>query len=531
MGMFLSQVHAIFPKVLAIPLGPVAIVCALIAAWRISRKRGVLGGGGLAVWGGLLGFAGMILTFSRLSNPRAQQVDQDQWRQQQGQYYQNMVRRHGGPKGNATNFTSNLPIIVLNGDPQFASKHNDVMMRAQFFDVGNAGNSKRAALAGKAAHEGLITIHPRGSSTLNLPKHSYTMHTIDAQTNDLKVALFGLPKDDAWVLYAPFEDKTMIRDVLAYQLSNQMGEYAPRTRYVEVFVHNSRGPVSMNDYEGVYVLIEKIKRGKERVNIAKLGPEDSSEPNISGGYIVKRDHDQGSGKRFHTEHGGPYFFVYPNERNITREQRAWLTQYFNRFEEALYSDDFKDPKRGYAAYLDTAAFIDMHWLIEMSKNIDAFRYSAYLTKDRGGKIKAGPAWDWNRSFGNANYHNGYQTSGWYWRILRPQEISWYVRLREDPAFDAKARARWRELRKDVFSPAKINALVDQYAEELKEAQQRNFQRWPILGQQVTCNHFVGSTYEEEVDWLKSWIGKRIAWIDKQVVGQMPDNAIDGTNVE
>src|SRR2546430_6711364 len=129
MGMFFSQVHAVFPKVLAIPLGPVAILCAVIAAWRISAKRGALRGGRLAFWGGTLGAVGMLLAIARLATPYAQQFDQDQWRQQQAQQYQNMVRRHGTPRGNATNFTSNLPIVVLQGEPQFASKHTDVMMR------------------------------------------------------------------------------------------------------------------------------------------------------------------------------------------------------------------------------------------------------------------------------------------------------------------------------------------------------------------------------------------------------------------
>ena len=148
--------------------------------------------------------------------------------------------------------------------------------------------------------------------------------------------------------------------------------------------------------------------------------------------------------------------------------------------------------------------------------MDGFRYSSYLTKDRNAKLKPGPAWDWNRSFGNANYYGGWQTQGWYWRVLRPNEISWYGRLREDPAFEQRCRARWRELRKDILNPAQLSAAIDQLATQLQEAQRRNFQRWPILGQQVTCNHYVGDTYEEEVAWLKNWIQRRIAWIDKQV---------------
>ncbi len=514
MGILLSQARLLPLRALAVPLGPLAFLLAVIALWIIRRRKGDLRGRGLAVWGGILGIAGTFYGIAGLSRPFAQQMDAERWRQEQSEHLQRVVRRRSVPRESAAQFTSNLPIIVLHGDPQFASKQNDIIARAEFFDL---GADQRAALASKPVQQCFVRMHPRGTSSLQLPKHSYTFHTLDGQTNQVKLGLLGLAKDDDWILYAPFEDKTLIRDVLAYQLSNKMGQYAPRTRYVELFIQNSDGPVSMRDYEGVYVLVEKIKRSRERVNIEKLTPEQNSEPDISGGYIVKRDHGDGGGKRFHTEHGGPYFFVYPSERAVTREQRAWLNRYFQRFENALYSENFADPKAGYAAYLDTGAFIDLFWLIEMSKNVDGFRYSSFLTKDRGGKIKAGPAWDWNRSFGNANYYGGWQSQGWYWHNLRPNEISWYGRLREDPAFEAKCRARWKELRKDIFDPVKINSTIDALAAQLQEAQQRNFQRWPVLGQQVTCNHYVGATYEDEVAWLKKWITRRIAWIDQQVM--------------
>jgi hypothetical protein len=123
--------------------------------------------------------------------------------------------------------------------------------------------------------------------------------------------------------------------------------------------------------------------------------------------------------------------------------------------------------------------------------VDGFRYSAFLTKDRGGKLKPGPSWDWNRSFGNANYYGGGQVQGWYWSNLRPNEISWYLRLREDPDFMQRCNARWINLRKTVFDPKKINARIDELAAQLEEAQQRNFERWPILGQHITCNFYVG----------------------------------------
>ena len=341
---------------------------------------------------------------------------------------------------------------------------------------------------------------------------------MDSSTNQTKVSLLGLPAEEDWVLYAPFEDKSLIRDVLAYELARRMGHYAPRTRYVELFLkRSSGGELSMRDYHGIYVLVEKIKRGKDRVNIEKLGAEENASEKISGGYILKRDHHDDDGSRFNSSRGGPWYYVYPRPQNITTEQKRWIRSYMNRFEAALYGDDFKDPIEGYAAYLDVDTFIDFHWLIEVSKNVDGFRYSSFLTKERDGKLKPGPPWDWNRAFGNANYYGGNQSKGWYWGVLRPNEISWHHRLREDPAYVRRSAARWLELRKGVLDPKNISKLIDQIAADLDEAQKRNFERWPILGQHVASNAYVGDTYRDEVRWLKKWIEDRVAWIDKQVV--------------
>jgi hypothetical protein len=514
MGFLFSQIKAVPLLALAVPMGVMALLFGLLGVWIVRRGGGLVRGRGLALWGGTLGLVGTVLSIGTLSGLFAQQFDADRWRQEQADHLQQMTRR-GRPSAReiATNFTSNLPIIVLRGNDYPRSKHQEVVMQGEFFAPGSDG---RAAVFKEPAHRGLISINPRGHSSMNLPKKSFSMHTLDASTNQTKVALLGLPAEEDWILYAPFEDKTMIRDVLAYHLSNQMGQYAPRTRYVELFLSVGDGPLSMRDYQGVYVLVERIKRGKERVNIAKLDPEDNAEPEITGGYIVKRDHSDDGGKRFRTPRGGPYFYVYPKGDRITQPQRAWISQHLRDFEEALHGPDFDDPEDGYAAYLDVPAFIDMHWLIELSKNVDGFRYSAYLTKDRNGKIKVGPAWDWNRAFGNANYYGGHSTSGWYWRNLRPNEISWYGRLREDARFDERTKARWRELRQDILDPGKVAATIDQFAAQLEEAQQRNFKRWPILGQHVTCNHYVGDTFEDEVTWLKRWVERRIAWIDRQV---------------
>jgi hypothetical protein len=296
-----------------------------------------------------------------------------------------------------------------------------------------------------------------------------------------------------------------------------MGRYALCTRFVEVFLDRSGGKLSQRDYMGVYVLVEKIKRGKDRVNITEMKASDTSEPNITGGYIFKRDHSERYEQSFRTSQGNHFYYVDPDPEEMSREQMNWISRYMSRFEQALYGSDFRDPNRGYAAFLDVDAFIDQHWLIEMSKNIDGFRYSAFLHKDRGGKLNVGPAWDWNLSFGNADYYGGSDPGGWYTQELRDSEICWFRRLSEDPEFMQRAIDRWGGLRRGILATQTILARVDDMAAQLNDAQVRNFRRWPILGRRINPNDFVGDTYEEEIKWMKQWIQKRLAWIDSQFV--------------
>lgn len=412
-----------------------------------------------------------------------------------------------------TNFTSNLPLVVINthGRPILREPHTKVF--ARFISPSDG----RTHLTGAADYSGPAEMHLRGSSTLKFPKHSYSFTAVNEKSEHQKVSIFGMPKDSDWVLYAPYQDKTLMRDVLAYELSAKMGHYSVRTKFVEVFINSSGGKITRGDYAGVYVFEEKIKRGKERVNIEQLTAKDNTEPKISGGYIFKRDHNDRNESGFYTRYGGPYYYVYPKEKEITPAQKRWLRGYMDRFENALYGSDFADPEKGYRAFLDVDSFIDQHWLIEMSKNVDGFRYSVYLHKDRDGKLKLEPVWDWNLSFGNADFYQGWSTYQWYNLHLRPSEISWYRRLRQDPEFMQRCVDRWAQLRTNLFNPDRISKRIDEMASELQESQARNFNRWGIMGSRVHANWYVGRNYRDEVNWMKRWIRDRIAWIDGQLM--------------
>jgi hypothetical protein len=430
--------------------------------------------------------------------------------------------------GNLADFTSNLPLVIINAFGQQINKEATVPASLRVIDPGQ----QRSSLTATGGFTGRCEIKLRGFSSLRFPKHSYTVKTRTDTGEPLHVSILGMPKESEWVLYAPYSDKTLMRDVLAYELSNKMGRWAARTRFVEVFVNRYGGKLSKRDYAGIYVFEEKIKRDKNRVNIQKLTPEDKTEPNLTGGYIVKRDHTMGpqdgpfgffggnpmspSGERgFTTSRGMHLFYVEPKESEITSAQKNYLSRYMNQLENALYSSDFTSRTEGYAKYLDIDSFIDQFWIVELSKNIDGFRYSCFMTKDRGGKLRVEPIWDWNLSFGNANYHQGWMPEHWYWRLLRENEVSWYRRLSQDPEFMQRLTDRWVELRRGVFSPDAILRRVDEMAAQLSEAQERNFQRWPIMGQFVNPNWYVGGSYEDEVNWMKNWIQERIAWIDSQ----------------
>ena len=428
-------------------------------------------------------------------------------------------------------FSSSLPVVVIDLYNQRLNYMDYVPGSVRFITPGTGG---RTQLLGAADYDGHADLKRRGYSSLRFPKSSYTIKMRDGDGDKVKSSLYGLPADSDWVLYAPYSDKTLMRDVIAYEMSRAMGHYAPRTRLVEVFAHTGNGKLTYRDYAGVYVLAEKIKRGKERVNIDKLRPEDTAPPEITGGYILKRDHGASNGNNnrggrgggspprpandgtgFITPRGLHLFYAEPDEVELTAAQKKWVGDYMNNFERALYSTSFSNPTNGYAKYLDVAAFIDYFWLVEFTRNVDGFRYSSFFHIPRGGKITMGPAWDWNLSFGNADYYDAYETAGWYCENLRDTEISWIYRLRQDPDFMQRATDRWAELRRNVFASEKMLGQVDGVRVQLEEAQARNFRRWPIMGREVTPNYFVGQSYAQEIDWMKKWMKDRAAWIDRQ----------------
>ncbi len=388
---------------------------------------------------------------------------------------------------------------------------------------------------GTVSFEGHIGIEIRGASSQYFPKKSYGVETRDANNQDVDVSLFGFPDEEDWILHAPFSDKSLMRNILIYDLSRDMGMYASRSVFVELSINGN--------YQGVYLFMEKLKRDKERIAVKKLLADENSGENLTGGYILKIDKVSGGNlgegyndlnsfsSNFTPNHANSdqvfnFLYEYPDAEDITTQQKNYISTYITNFEAALASDNFMDPAQGYAAYIDVQSFIDFFLLNEIAQNVDGYRLSTYMHKDMNEKLKMGPVWDFNLAFGNADYCGGGQTYVWAYKINErcPGDYwlipFWWERLLQDPNFVNQVKTRWNALKGSAFSEASIMAKIANYTEALEKAEviDKNFNTWDILGTYVWPNNFVGNTYQEENTYLKDWISERLVWLDGAING-------------
>jgi len=415
------------------------------------------------------------------------------------------------------NFSSNLPIAVVDTLGKSINQTTQTLSFASFIDITTDG---RARLTDPPNFTGRAGINVRGKSSAGFPKKQYHYETWDEYDQDKDVSILGFPAESDWILQGPYSDKSLMRNFLSYKWSNDIGRYAVRTRFIEVFLNTGGGGVSMNDYVGVYVFMEKIKRGADRVDIEELEPSDNTYPQISGGYIFKKDKSDPGETVFRTSSGLEIRCIEPKLEDITPQQVDWIKNYLNEFESVLYGSNFMNTEHGYAKYIDVGSFIDVHILVELTKNIDGFRLSTYMSKDRNGKINMGPVWDYNLSLGNANYLQGWIPTGWYYPLIGGGDYPWWRRLFEDPVFGLRYADRWFELRENLLSTDQLLQDIDDTASLLDEAADRNFDRWHILGSYVWPNWFIAGTYNEEINWMSGWLEQRLDWMDSQIADEL-----------
>ena len=411
-----------------------------------------------------------------------------------------------------------------------------------------------------------IGIKVRGQSSAKFPKPGYSIEVRDEKGEGMDVSLFGLPPADDWVLHGPYVDKSMMRNALAHWLFRQAGHYSPRTRHFDLYINGV--------YRGVYVLIEKIKRGKYRVNVSKLKETDISGDDVTGGYIWAFDktgtNTGGMGMEdinkegFSTADGLNVIMHYPKKENLQTQQQAYLKKYLEDLENL-----FKNGKNGsgYENYVDMTSALDYVLHEEVTNNSDSYWCSFFLHKpkdSKGGKVTLGPAWDFNLAMSNGGGMGSTTTDGW--QIENPQKQgqggmmmmggglkapNWLIGMWKDSHYQSELKKRWAELRSGVWHTKTMDVYLDSMKAYLTKAADRNFKRWPNLGQgsgqgdpdpepMKFCNQSQGgqnqnpwgmwggggggitmggnnaNTWDGEFEHLRKKMKERMKWMDQQL---------------
>ena len=412
------------------------------------------------------------------------------------------------------NYTeSNLPIISIN---TYGEDIPDEPRIDAYMGIINNNSGTNSIDDIFNDYDGRITIEKRGNSSQEQEKPPYRFETVDKNGENNNVELLGLPEENDWILYAPWSDKSLMRNVLIYSLSNDMGRYAPRSEFVELYLNK--------EYRGVYVLMEKIKRDKNRVAISKLDPNGNSGDDITGGYILKFDWAEtgdNNGGFYSLIDGMRYNYHYPKPDEISSEQESYIQSIINSYENTMNSNNY-NTEEGYSNFIDVGSFVDFIILQEISRNVDAYGLSTYIYKDKesiNNKLTAGPIWDFNHGFGNCDYYKAWETDGWNINYIyddMDQRAFWWFKLWNDDNFKEIVKDRYKVLRGSILSTNNVNTKIDQYVYILGNSVSKNFTKWPILGEYIWPNKQVFDTYQEEIIYLKSWINNRLNWMDLEL---------------
>lgn len=368
-----------------------------------------------------------------------------------------------------------IPIVELN-----IENNSEIISKEEYI------NGESIVIGGRNFQdfEGEMKIRGRGHSTWGIhPKKPYQMKL------DTKSEFLGMPEGKKWIFLADYSDKTLIRTRLAFEMGYVSNlDWTPRCRYAEVFINNS--------YNGTYNITEKVEESKSRVNVG------------DDGYLLEIDTPD------HLDEEDIYFnsykFLYQIKEPSTTynsPEYEYIVDYIEDFESTLFGGNFKDPINGYRSYIDVESFVDWYLINEIAKNVDARGYSSiYLNLVPGDKLKMGPLWDFDLSFGNVDFADSQYPDGFWIKYN-----SYFIRLFEDPYFvnQVKDRFNFFNDRRDYFLE-----IIDTQQQKLRFAQEENDLRWDLYGNYVWPNPIYFETHIEEVNHLKMWMIDRFNWLEE-----------------
>ena len=351
-------------------------------------------------------------------------------------------------------------------------------------------------------YNGRIGIEIRGSSSQTLPKKGYGLTTLKADnTSNNNVELLGMPSENDWILNGIAFDPSLIRDYLSYNLSRQIGNYATRTAYCEVVING--------EYKGLYILQEKIKAGSDRVNVLKIGTSDITSPNVTGGFITKADKTTGGDPIAWSmpSYTTTVDFIHelPKPAAVQPAQTAYIYDQFLQLA-STSNANATSVINGYPSVIDVPSFVDFMLINELASNADAYQFSTYFHKDRNGKLRAGPIWDFNLTYGNDLFLWGFdrsKTDIWQFSNGDNEGAKFWTDLFNNPLYKCYFAKRWNQLTQ-TGQPLNYSSLVqfiDATLNYISEAKVREHQKWGTVTNQDT-----------EITNLKAFLSNRISWI-------------------
>jgi spore coat protein CotH len=405
---------------------------------------------------------------------------------------------------------SNLPIVIITTDLDVNNQSLEILDDPKILSSmkiikrpdGSRNYLSDANTTAFLNYNGRIGIEIRGSSSQLLPKKGYGLTTLKADNiSNNNVSLMGMPSENDWILNGIAFDPSLIRDYLSYNLSRQLGNYATRTAYCELVING--------DYKGLYILQEKIKSSTGRVNILKIATTDNNAPNLTGGYITKADKDTGGDPIAWTmssySWGTNFIHELPKPTAVTTQQNSYIYNQFLNLQNTSNTNNI-NLVTGYPSVIDIPTFIDFMLMNELASNPDGYQFSTFFHKDRSGKLRAGPIWDFNLTYGNDLFSMGFDRSRynvWQFSDGGNDGPKFWRDLFNNPTYKCYLSKRWNELIQPG-QPLNYNSLVqyiDQIVASISEAKVREHQKWATVPNQVA-----------EIDNLKLFLWNRISWM-------------------
>ena len=415
----------------------------------------------------------------------------------------------------AQNFTdSNLPIVVIETDGGINIPDEPKVlgtMKIIWHQDGSRNYMTDINNPEFLNYDGRIGIEMRGSSSQTmLNKKPYAVETReDDGINNRNVSILGMPDENDWVLNSLAFDQTGMRDVLAYELSNRLGQYASRSVYCEVVING--------DYKGLYAFMEKIKPDKNRVNIEEMDQTDNNYPEVTGGYITKADKTTGGDPVAWTMqgYGGGWWgwgnntdFIhhYPKPSDITNAQNNYIHSVFTNLASVANQYDTSTAS-GIPSVIDIPSFVDFMMIAEFTSNVDVYSLSTFFHKDRMGKLRAGPVWDYNLAFGYDAFGNRSKYNVWQFNNEDNTGPKFWKDLFDTNLFRCYFAKRWFELTEpgQPLNYDFVCARIDEIDALITEAIPRDNQRWNQMNQ-----------HAQFVNNMKNWLQLRTDWLNQNI---------------